>query len=112
MEDWQAKHFEAKFANACLINKIEHLQKRNELLQKELATLYTSSYTIKVESFFKTMIAWAKGGFKRLDKAGAGYRLAICSRCPYKAENKCGVCGCFLEKKAKVPQSKCPIQKW
>lgn len=39
-------------------------------------------------------------------------RLKICDICPRRVKNKCGVCGCQLEAKAKDPNSTCPIKRW
>lgn len=42
----------------------------------------------------------------------ADKRLKVCSTCPQRKENKCGLCGCFLTAKTKSADSKCPIDIW
>jgi len=39
-------------------------------------------------------------------------RLWICSSCPERQQNRCGLCGCFLKGKSMLKNSKCPIGKW
>ena len=45
-------------------------------------------------------------------KSEAERRLKICETCPDRVNNRCGVCGCFLQSKTKDPSSKCPQKKW
>jgi hypothetical protein len=55
----------------------------------------------------------------------AGERMAVCMTCEHRKEqeNKCGVCGCFLDlktkaesnvnpKKGRIEITHCPIGKW
>ena len=39
-------------------------------------------------------------------------RLKICFECPFRNENRCGKCGCFLNTKTRSLKSKCPENKW
>jgi hypothetical protein len=39
-------------------------------------------------------------------------RLWICSSCPERQQNRCGLCGCFLRGKSMLKNSQCPIGKW
>ena len=39
-------------------------------------------------------------------------RLLTCSMCPHRRDNRCTVCGCFVEKKAAWKESECPIGLW
>ena len=41
-------------------------------------------------------------------------RLSICKDCVYFDNEKwsCKICGCFLDKKAKMNTEKCPDDKW
>ena len=40
-------------------------------------------------------------------------RLYICSVCEnHKDDWTCGVCGCYLDKKAKMSTEKCPKDRW
>lgn len=42
----------------------------------------------------------------------ARYRLSVCSECPERRWASCGICGCFLQAKARIPEEQCPIGKW
>jgi hypothetical protein len=39
-------------------------------------------------------------------------RMSICETCPYKVENRCSECGCFLTYKVGLNAEKCPKGKW
>ena len=39
-------------------------------------------------------------------------RIAICEVCSDRCGTKCGVCGCYLTKKAKWSTESCPQNKW
>lgn len=41
-----------------------------------------------------------------------GLRLEQCGTCEHKKGNKCNLCGCFINYKAKLKNSECPIGKW
>lgn len=44
----------------------------------------------------------------------ADKRFSICKECPslIKLTNQCKKCGCFMNMKVKLLNSKCPIEKW
>lgn len=39
-------------------------------------------------------------------------RLKICNACPYRSENICLVCGCYLTLKAQGRAMQCPLGNW
>ncbi len=39
-------------------------------------------------------------------------RLNICNTCAFKHYNKCGKCGCYLDKKTSWSSESCPENKW
>ena len=43
-------------------------------------------------------------------------RIQVCDNCPELKGSlpwaRCGVCGCFVEVKARIPISECPLGKW
>ena len=43
-----------------------------------------------------------------------GERIDHCKKCEYyiKKENRCRLCGCFLQYKTKFLNAHCPIKKW
>jgi hypothetical protein len=40
--------------------------------------------------------------------------MAICEQCPHynKKTTQCGICGCFMPLKTKLPHAECPLGKW
>ena len=47
-----------------------------------------------------------------VDEETAEKRIEICLKCPHIHGNRCGLCGCFMRKKAALRSSNCPIGKW
>lgn len=45
-------------------------------------------------------------------KIKAENRLKICSTCPQRKGDSCGVCGCPLIAKCRSMESNCPIGRW
>ena len=39
-------------------------------------------------------------------------RLEQCSPCEHRKGNRCNLCGCFINYKAKLKNSECPLGKW
>lgn len=39
-------------------------------------------------------------------------RLKICAVCKFRRVFLCGECGCVLQAKARLPEEKCPKDKW
>jgi len=39
-------------------------------------------------------------------------RLRICDSCPHRAENRCSLCGCFIEMKAYMKEARCDDDRW
>lgn len=62
-----------------------------------------------LKSLFKYLLFGKRVSFKIYVQ-----RLTACSRCPYlNIENwTCGVCGCYMDKKAKMSTEKCPKGVW
>lgn len=53
-----------------------------------------------------------------VEKSEFDRRVSICDECPYKqtllAQRQCGICGCFIDIKAKLKDMHCPLgqPKW
>lgn len=60
-----------------------------------------------IQALFKYLI-W--GDRVSVDKYNT--RMSICDTCTYRCGTKCGVCGCYLTKKAKWSTESCPKNKW
>jgi len=66
----------------------------------------------KAWNLTKAVSAWARSGFKTVDKAAYHKRLKICDTCPKRNGNWCAVCGCNLSAKAMATAWHCPLGKW
>ena len=85
-------------------------QRRMELVET-IKSLYSSWVPAKVYSFFSTIKAWAKNGFKKSKYLEV--RWDICKKCPnLKDESLCTLCGCYMKRKVDLEGAKCPISKW
>ena len=84
-------------------------QVRGELI-KSIKDLYGSWLPPKVKSFFTTMKAWVKSGFKKAEFAEKRY--SICQSCEYFSEPRCNLCGCYMKGKTSIAKASCPILKW
>ena len=83
---------------------------RMELIST-IKELYASWLPPKISSFFSTMKAWAKNGFRKSEYSKI--RLDICSKCPsFKDDKFCTLCGCYMKRKVNLEGAKCPISKW
>lgn len=62
----------------------------------------------------KSMVDFAKSGFKIEDEKSVEKRLAICNDCDRfdKGASRCLECGCFMRIKAQMSSSSCPLGKW
>lgn len=68
----------------------------------------------KIATFVKALFKHAKNGFKVVPNATYIRRVSTCLECPkYKAEDDtCGVCGCYIDKKALWDSESCPDNRW
>lgn len=74
-----------------------------------------------------SMLAWSKQGFRTMDETQRLSRLAACRTCPHLGappdrldyriakigiddQSVCTLCGCFVERKTKLPHERCPAQ--
>jgi len=39
-------------------------------------------------------------------------RISICTNCRHLSENRCSVCGCFVNIKTGINSEKCPLNHW
>jgi hypothetical protein len=58
------------------------------------------------------MARFAASGFKTVDAEIHQARVARCEPCEYRRNNRCVMCGCFLDKKAWLPFEDCPLGRW
>lgn len=68
--------------------------------------------TQQAKNFGSAMLQHAKSGFKHVTEEVKQDRLSICATCPFLSEGRCTKCGCFLDHKASLSTSHCPISKW
>ena len=62
----------------------------------------------------QALIQHAKNGFKVVDTTVYAKRVSVCLGCPKfkEEEDTCGVCGCYIDKKALWDSESCPEDKW
>lgn len=71
-----------------------------------------------VSSLAKSMLSWAKQGFKVVSQEVLDQRLAICAGCDLwdkealAGTGRCTKCGCSTQAKLRLATEKCPIDKW
>jgi hypothetical protein len=55
-----------------------------------------------------------RGTTDKLEKDEVKQRIAVCNTCTsfVKLTRQCGLCGCFVDQKAKYRQSQCDANKW
>ena len=63
-------------------------------------------------SFAGSIAKFVASGFKLVDEQTQRLRVDQCSRCPYRRENRCAICGCYFAKKAWLPHEDCSIGRW
>ena len=72
------------------------------------------SFLDKVSSVIKDTKRWIFHGAESVTKEEFMRRTKICNECPHfiHKSNTCGICGCWMEVKAKWKTSECPKRKW
>jgi len=63
-------------------------------------------------NFAKAVAAHVGDGLQKVEPEQLEERLLVCSLCDQRRDNRCSVCGCFLEPKAGMRSSSCPLGKW
>lgn len=63
-------------------------------------------------SLFNVVTQAIKTGKTRASNEEVEQRLSVCHTCPYRKENRCTECGCFIALKAGLKAEKCPKGKW
>tara|TARA_A100000172_G_C3041210_1_gene110554 strand:- start:741 stop:965 length:225 start_codon:yes stop_codon:yes gene_type:complete len=69
-------------------------------------------YANRVWTFTKAIAKYAKSGFENVPRFEYLKRLSTCNECEFREHDVCGVCGCYLEAKAKWNTEDCPKNKW
>lgn len=105
-EQWFVKDFSVEGDGFILLSKVQ--SERPKLPSK-----------ITMAKNFVTAIArHVVSGGEVVSQEEAEERLKICMICPYRIENRCSICGCYLVKgpaelgKVKWRSEACPIGKW
>lgn len=66
-------------------------------------------------SLARTLAGWALGGFGWLTGQPLARRRGACLACPHYLPGRivrCGLCGCALVAKQRLPQATCPAGRW
>jgi len=66
----------------------------------------------KAASFARSLAAFTLSGWKLALPQVYEDRVKICEICPHRNNNKCGKCGCPIDKKASWATEKCPDGRW
>jgi hypothetical protein len=65
-----------------------------------------------ISHFSKAFLDHVIDGFKSVTHPQLKDRLIICTLCDQRTDNRCAVCGCFVEEKAGWKSEDCPLGKW
>ena len=72
----------------------------------------------------KALVRWGQAGFREVDAGTFERRRDACQRCPHlgspgqqlayklmadREKSLCGLCGCAIERKARLPIEECPV---
>ncbi|HYO53709.1 hypothetical protein [Archangium sp.] len=72
----------------------------------------------------KALVRWGRAGFREVDAETFEQRRDACQRCPHlgspgrqlaykltadRDKSLCGLCGCAIERKARLPTEECPV---
>ena len=63
-------------------------------------------------NFVKAMTSFVASGAEFTTPEEYKTRLQICSTCTFRADDRCSACGCFIEAKAKIASTPCPLGFW
>jgi hypothetical protein len=70
------------------------------------------AFTEMASNLFTAAKDFVSDGGQLCDKQEYEQRLAMCAVCQYRNNKNCSLCGCFIEAKAKIKSSSCPIDRW
>jgi len=74
--------------------------------------LVMPSITKQAWNFTKSLTKYVKSGMHDAGKEVFEQRIAVCNTCPWRKDEKCSKCGCFIDVKAKWGTSTCPDDRW
>lgn len=63
-------------------------------------------------NFAKAVAAHVASGAEHASPEEMEHRLSLCSLCPFRHDEQCSECGCYVAKKAEWKEQACPIGKW
>lgn len=63
-------------------------------------------------NFTKALASHVAGGSQMTTQEQLQRRLEVCTVCPKRNGDSCGVCGCLIDKKATWSEQPCPIGRW
>jgi hypothetical protein len=65
-----------------------------------------------VGNFAKAMAEHVSDGMHRVDAQQLQGRLEACTLCDQRRDNRCAACGCYVQPKAALRSSYCPLGRW
>ena len=68
----------------------------------------------RIKSFIKELIRYIIGGTPNVSDKQYELRLKTCNGCEhlFERDRRCGLCGCWVDKKAKWATASCPDKRW
>ena len=68
----------------------------------------------RIKSFIKELIRYIRGGTPNVSDEQYELRLKACNSCEHliAKDRKCGLCGCWVDNKAKWATTDCPDKRW
>lgn len=63
-------------------------------------------------NFKDEVIRYAREGAPHVSEESYESRLAVCGSCEHLEDDRCGMCGCVVEEKAKWATAECPDSRW
>src|ERR1044072_3312469 len=91
---------------------IQTSQNPNKILRKCNPSISEPNLVHKAINIATEALEWVKSGLKVNDEQEEKRRLEICNTCENFANGTCKLCGCYMNLKAKLGTSHCPIGKW
>lgn len=65
-----------------------------------------------LNDFKNELVKYAQQGAPNVDAEAYKERLHTCNKCPHLQNERCGLCGCIVEQKAKWATADCPDNRW
>ena len=98
----------------CPVRTVPCENRRPVPTEEELVKAESASLGRMAAGFTRSMVDFAKDGFRLVSDEQYEERLAICHACDFyvRKANRCRKCGCGLRYKPRGRAFRCPVDKW